>query len=213
VSEPVLVRQTGHALLSAASTSALIVGFPILLRLTSSDAEYAASAPLILAVSITRAPIMLPLQAFQGVLISSFLKNRDRRIRPLLLPTVGVCLLGMIAAALAYGAGRYVMALFGTSYHIEPAALAALTLDAALLAVLTLSGTALLASGRHRWYSAGWVTATCVSVALLFVHMPIGHRAIISLAVGPLCGVAVHWVAIATGAPPRPSGPVDGPSA
>ena len=191
-----LARQSGHALLSAASTAVLIVGFPILLRLTTSNAEYATAAPLILAISMTRAPIMIPLQAFQGVFITSFLRQRSRGLGALLRPAGVLAGIAVVGAALAFLVGPFLMTIFGSGYRMPGAILAGLTFDATLMALLTLTGTAVLAAGAHRAYSAGWIGATCVSLGLLFLPLPIDLRAFVSLLAGPSCGVLVHCLAI-----------------
>lgn len=63
-----LVSFNVQAMISSASWAVLVTGFPTLLDLTSPGAAAAETAVVILAVTITRAPIMIPLQAFQGVL-------------------------------------------------------------------------------------------------------------------------------------------------
>lgn len=198
-----LARQSGHALLSAASTAVLIVGFPILLRLTTSDAEYATAAPLILAISMTRAPIMIPLQAFQGVFITSFLRQRSRGMLALFRPAAVLAGIGLVGSVLAFFIGPSIMTIFGPTYRMPGSILAGLTIDAILMAFLTLTGTAVLAAGRHRAYSSGWLTATAVSLALLFLPVPIDLRAFLSLLVGPACGIIVHCVALSATAARR----------
>ncbi len=84
------------------------------------------------------------------------------------------------------------MLIFGPGYAIDGLWVGLLTVDAALLAVVTLTGTAALSAGRHRLYFAGWITSTVVSVALLAVPAPLELKVVCSLAAGPLTGSAVH---------------------
>jgi len=139
----------------------------------------------------------MPLNAYQGVAIAHFLRHRSRglaALAPLLAAVVGVGAIGALLAALA---GPPIMALFfGADYRVSGALLAALTAASTCLALLTLTGSCVLALGRHRPYAAGWLLATAVSAALLLLDLPLATRSVVSLAVGPLVGVAFHlWVA------------------
>ena len=66
-------------MLSSASWAVLVTGFPTLLEITSPGADAAEVAIVILAVSVTRSPIMIPLQAFQGVLITTIADTEPSR--------------------------------------------------------------------------------------------------------------------------------------
>jgi O-antigen/teichoic acid export membrane protein len=191
------MKQTGHAMLSSSATAALIVGFPVILSFTSTAPELASAGGLLLAIQLTRAPIMVPLQAFQGVAIAAFVNQRDRGIRSLYKPTalfLGVGLAGGIAAGLL---GPWLMELlFPGKYEVPAWLLATLTFDAALMAVLTLTGTAALAVGIHRAYSIGWVSGTIVSVLCLLLPLPLSVRTAVALAAGPAIGAAIHVASI-----------------
>lgn len=191
-----LLRHMWHALVSAASSSALIVAFPILVKLTTSEAEYAVSAPLLLAISLTRAPIMVPLQAFQGLALTQVLRNRESGWAALRKPIALLLLVGSLGAVAAGFVGPRIMPIFGPQYHVEGWILACLTFAAVLMAVLTLLGTAVIALGHHRAYSAGWVTATILAIFLLLLPLPVDARCILSLTIGPLAGIFVHASAL-----------------
>lgn len=194
---PVLIRRMGHALTSAAATATLITGYPVLLKFTTPDAEYALAAPLILAISLTRAPIMLPLQAFQAVLINRFVNApRDRGLGLLIRPLALILAIGVAGAALAALAGPWIMLIFGPGYWVDPWTMAVLTFAAALMAALTLTGTIALAIDRHRIYAVGWVTATVVALGALLLDGPLVDRVFASLIAGPLVGIAVHVIGI-----------------
>ncbi|KQR16689.1 hypothetical protein [Cellulomonas sp. Leaf334] len=190
------LRRAGAAIVAAASSAALVVGFPVLLRLTSTPAEYALSAPLLIAVSLTRAPLMIPLGAYQGVAITHFLTHRDRGVaalRPVALAVLGA---GVLGALLAWLVGPWLMTtLIRSDYRVDGVVLAGLTFAAALLALLTLTGAAVLAVDRHAAYTGGWIAATATSVVVLLLPLPVELRAVLSLGVGPVVGVAVHLVA------------------
>lgn len=202
------LRTVWHACMAAAASASLVVGFPVLLRLTTTDSVYLESAALLMALSLTRAPLMIPLQAYQGVAITHFMSRRSeglKAVAPIFGLVTGVAVAG---AAAAWLLGPWLMvAFFGEHYEMSPAVLAALTFDAGFLALLTLTGALTIASNRHRAYSLGWVTACVVSFAMLWLPLDIETRTIISLAAGPLCGIAVHlWVIVRSG----PASPASG---
>jgi hypothetical protein len=189
------MRRAGAAIVAAASSAALVVGFPVLLRVTSTPEEFALSAPLLIAVSLTRAPLMIPLGAYQGVAITHFLTHRERglaAIRPIALAVLGA---GVAGAALAWLVGPWLMStLIRSDYRVDGVVLAGLTFAAALLALLTLTGAAVLALDRHAAYTGGWIAATVTSIAVLLLPLPVELRTVLSLGVGPVVGVVVHLV-------------------
>ncbi|MCC3292893.1 hypothetical protein [Arthrobacter sp. zg-Y1110] len=187
------LRQTGHALVSAAASAALLVSFPLLVKVTTSAEDFARAAPLLLAVSLTRAPIMLPLQAFQGMVMASVMRAGSRA---LLKPVTAVFVLGIAGAGLAAVAGPWIMLLLGPEYVVPRWVLAALTLASALIAVLTLTGTALLAAGRHRAYAAGWMIASLTAFLCLLLPFPTEVRCVLALLTGPAAGVGVHYTSL-----------------
>lgn len=206
VDRATFLRHVSHTLVAGTASAALVVGFTVLLRATSDPAAYATAAPFVLAISVTRAPLLVPLTAYQGVAISHFLAHRDAGVVRALWPSLRLVLGGGAAAALAVGlVGPWAMELlFGEGYRVPGGQLALLTAAAAGLAVLTLTGAAVLALGRHRAFATGWVLATTTSVVLLFVPLPLEARGILSLGVGPLVGIAAHAVAL-RGAPSAPT--------
>lgn len=183
-----------HAMLAATSTAVLVVGFPVLVSLTSDAATNRTTAPLLLAISLTRAPLLLPLNAFQGVAITHFIAHPNQRGRTLGRIMAGIAGLGVVGAALAAWIGPWVFGLLGRGYSLDPLLFAALTIAGGFLAMLTLTGTAVLAVGRHRAYSVGWVVATVTAILVLLLPIPVTERVVLSLWASPLVGVAVHLV-------------------
>ena len=99
----------------------------------------------------------------------------------------------MFAAGAAALLGPWLMTVvLGVDYRVAGGVLAALTMTAALLALLTLSGAATLALDGHRAFAVGWGLATVVSAAALLVPGPLAVRIAVSLAAGPLVGLVVH---------------------
>lgn len=184
------------AMTTAAATAILVTGFPAVIKIVANPEEFALAAPLLLAVSLTRAPIMIPLQAFQGVVMTSLINSQRPPYQVLAKPLAAIVGVGLIGGMLAALIGPFIMLVFGPDYIVSGWLLGALTFAAAFLAILTLTGTAAIALGRHGLYLSGWVVATVVSVALLFLPGPLEHTVVISLFAGPLTGAIVHVVGV-----------------
>ena len=194
--------------LSSAAAAVLMMGFPNVLKASgAAESEPVVLGTLILAISITRSPIMIPLQAFQGVAVSAFLKQRHRPVAAFIKPAAAVVAVGTVGALAAYLLGPLLFRLIyppaaGAESAYEAAAsgitLGALVFASALLALMTLSGNMALAVNQHRIYLAGWVVAAAVTLSLAFlIPAPLVPRAIVALAVGPVCGFVVHMVGVA----------------
>lgn len=193
--------------LSSAAAAVLMMGFPNVLKASgAAESEPVVLGTLILAISITRSPIMIPLQAFQGVAVSAFLKQRHRPVAAFIKPAAAVVVVGAVGAVAAYLVGPLLFRLIyppaaGAESAYEAAAsgitLGALVFASALLALMTLSGNMALAVNQHRIYLAGWVVAAAVTLSLAFlIPAPLVPRAIVALAVGPVCGFVVHMVGV-----------------
>lgn len=207
-----LITNILWSFLSSAAAAVLMMGFPNVLKASgAAESEPVVLGTLILAISITRSPIMIPLQAFQGVAVSAFLKQRHRPVAAFIKPAAAVVAVGAVGALAAYLVGPLLFRLIyppaaGAESAYEAAAsgitLGALVFASALLALMTLSGNMALAVNQHRIYLAGWVVAAAVTLSLAFlIPAPLVPRAIVALAVGPVCGFVVHMVGISVTAP------------
>ena len=191
------LRGAAHSITAAGASAILVMGFPVLLKLTSSELG-AQGGVVILAVTLTRAPLLVPLTAMQGNLIAHFVDERSARLRALITPAAiiaGIGTVGVLAAALV---GPWLLRVgFGSQYDASRALLAWLTAAAVAIAVLTLTGAAAVAAALHRAYSLGWVAATVASGLLLLAPLPLQTRTVVALLCGPMVGIGVHLVALA----------------
>jgi O-antigen/teichoic acid export membrane protein len=190
------LRGAAHSITAAGASAILVMGFPVLLKATSSQLG-AEGGVVILAVTLTRAPLLVPLTAMQGNLIAHFVDERTQRLRALIAPAAlvaGIGALGVLAAGLV---GPWLLRVgFGPDYHAGGALLAWLTAAAVAIAMLTLTGAATVAAAMHRAYALGWVGATVASTLLLLLPLPLETRTVIALLCGPLVGIAVHLAAL-----------------
>ena len=191
------LRGASHSIAAAGASAVLVMGFPVLLKATSGDLG-ATGGVVILAVTLTRAPLLVPLTAMQGNLIAHFVDQRTQRMQALMKPAAAVTALGLLGVLAAGIFGPWLLrSAFGAEYRADGALLAWLTAAAIAIALLTLTGAATVAAALHRAYSLGWVSATVASTALLLLPLALETRTVVALLCGPLVGIAVHLGALA----------------
>lgn len=198
-----LTINTLTAMAAAAASAVLVMGFPVLINLTANlqgtpDVEEARTiGALILAVTLTRAPLLVPLNSFQGVLISRFVDRREHRLTALLAPLAVVGAVGGIGVLAAWLVGPWLLrSVFGADFDLAGWVVALLTAGATCVALLTVTGAATVAAGVHRWYAAGWWLATLVAVGVLVLPVDVEVRTCAALVAGPVVGVGVHLFAV-----------------
>lgn len=190
------LRGAAHSITAAGASAILVMGFPVLLKLTSAELG-AEGGVIILAVTLTRAPLLVPLTAMQGNLIAHFVDERSDRVRALIAPAGIVAAIGAVGVLAAGAVGPWLLRFaFGPQYHASSALLAWLTGAAVAIAMLTLTGAAAVAAALHRAYSLGWVGATVASGLLLLLPLSLQTRTVVGLLCGPLVGIGVHLVAL-----------------
>ena len=191
------LRGAGHSIAAAGASAILVMGVPVLLKATSGQLG-AAGGVVILAVTLTRAPLLVPLTAMQGNLIAYFVDHRATRLRALVAPAGIVLGIGAAGVAAAGLLGPWLLrTAFGEDYRASGALLAWLTAGAVSIALLTLTGAATVAAALHRPYSVGWVGATVAAALLLTLPLGLETRTVVALLCGPLVGIAVHLFALA----------------
>lgn len=191
------LRGASHSIAAAGASAILVMGFPVLLKATSGDLG-AKGGVVILAVTLTRAPLLVPLTAMQGNLIAHFVDQGGARLRALITPAAVVIGLGLSGVVLAGVFGPWLLReAFGAEYRADSALLGWLTTAAVAIALLTLTGAAAVAAALHRAYSLGWVSATVASALLLLLPLGLETRTVIALLCGPMVGIAVHLAALA----------------
>ncbi|MYR08098.1 polysaccharide biosynthesis protein [Gordonia sp. SID5947] len=190
---------TVTAMAAAAASAVLVMGFPVLINATGGDdADTATVGAVVLAVTLTRAPLLVPLNSFQGVLITRFVDGRRHLMVALRAPVAVVAAIGVVGSAAAWLVGPWLLTtVFGADFQLAGVTLAAFTLGATALALLTVTGAAAIAVGSHRWYATGWWVATLASAGLLLVPLGVEGRVAIALIGGPIVGMSIHGLAFA----------------
>lgn len=156
------------------------------------------------AVTLTRAPLLMPLEKFQNAIIVHFVQHRGEGVLAALAkPLFGLIAFGIVGSGLAWLIGPWILTIIlDPSYYVTGPVLAALTLGATLTAVLMVTGSVALAVELHRAYLLGWLAATLVATATLFVPGHLSIRTIAAISIGSAIGILVHLVALKQ-VPPR----------
>ncbi len=189
-----LVRNTLKTMTAAASVAALVNGFPLLMSVFARGASTESVGALTLAVMLTRAPLLVPLTALQGMLIKRFSDDHlslGRTLGRLVLVCVGgATLLGLLAAAV----GPWVLrTFFGPEYELSALTLGLLVLSSGLIGALSVTSPALVARNHHGHNVVGWIVAVAVSVGILALAPgDLDARTPVALLAGPLVGLVVH---------------------
>ncbi|MCV7250353.1 hypothetical protein H7J07_19360 [Mycobacterium koreense] len=190
------LRGAAHSITAAGASAVLVMGFPVLLKATAGELG-AQGGVIILAVTLTRAPLLVPLTALQGNLIAHFVDERARRLRTLGTAVAVVAAIGAVGVAAAATVGPWLLVTaFGADYHAGGAALAWLTVAAIGIATLTLTGNAAVAAALHRAYALGWVSATVATTGVLLLPLDLQTRTVAGLLCGAAVGIAVHLMAL-----------------
>jgi len=192
-----LLANGAWAMLAAASAAVLVNGFPAVAS-AALGAATPGLASILIGVQLTRAPILMPLGAFQGVAIAGFVSAKQGRTKALLKPMAAILGIGLVLALAVGLVGPWVMRLlYPSQYALTNLALGGLAFAAVSIALLTLTGAATIAIGAHRLFVAGWVVGAAAAVALLFGLPLVGvGRVIASVLIGPVFGMTVHLVAV-----------------
>lgn len=192
-------RRVLSAMAASGASAALITGFPVMLQITADPADTVTGVTIgavMAAVTLTRAPILVPVQRFQSALIVRFVRNQS--VAALLTPIGLVLGVGIIGAAAAWLIGPWLMVnIYGSQdFWVSGPFLAILTFASACTASLMITGSAALASEQHRLYVVGWIVASVVAFGVLALPLPIEVAVGSALIVGPGAGGLVHAAAL-----------------
>ena len=188
---------TARAVFAGVGAAFFVAGFPAVLAAFSGGASPAQFATLVLVITLTRAPLLMPLSAIQSLLVVHFTRlaaARYFRTEAMLLGAVA--LVGLVGAVLGALIGPPLLTLvFGPAYEVDPMLVFALVMAATAIAGLYVTGPATLARRLHTAYSLGWAFAAIVAVGCLALPMGLEERAVLALIAGPVCGLVIHLVA------------------
>ena len=194
---PLMITAMG----AAGASAVLVTGFPTLVKISADHGAGAlgavTAAGIAYAVTLTRAPLLMPLEKFQNAIIVHFVHRDGGPLAALAKPLGALFAFGLFGSALAWLLGPWILeVILQPDYFVPGRTLAGLTLGATFTAVLMVTGAVTLAVGRHRAYLIGWLLATVVAVAILFGPGTLELRSVLALIAGPTLGVLFHLVVL-----------------
>jgi O-antigen/teichoic acid export membrane protein len=192
-----------RAMAASGLSGVLVIGWPALLSAASHANPRGSNASslgvLILLVTLTRTPIMVPLTSFSNALLARFtgLDLHDRRRWVASGAGIIVVASGLLAGLAALVGPPLLPVVFGPAYRADAGIVAGLTAATAALGIITLTGIASLTAARHTVYLLGWCIAIVVTLLVLFLApVPMEWATVLALVSGPLTGAAVQTVAL-----------------
>ncbi len=192
-----LLLNAARTVAGAASVGVMVAGLPLVLDLFLSGADVDTVASLILVITVTRAPLIIPLMALQSFLVVHFRGRDDARRRVYWLLLACALLGGAAMAAGAFWGPFLIEVVSGGRYSSSAGVVAAVVGSAAVIGMMCVTSAALIAGGRHNAYLAGWSVAAASTVVLLVLVPvePVG-RALIAICFPAAIGVIMHLVVI-----------------
>lgn len=186
-----------RTIVGSAATAVMVSGFPFLLGITSAG-QTARAAAVVAVVTLTRAPLVIPVMAMQSFLVVHLRELGARAGRFLTLTVLAVLAVAGVGALLAALFGRIVLDFFDPGLPIDAAAIAGIVFSAGLTAALCVSGSAALARNLHGIFTTGWVIAALTVIGGLLLPLEPAPKSIIALSIGPLLGLITHLVGLRT---------------
>ncbi|MGO4784825.1 lipopolysaccharide biosynthesis protein [Cryobacterium sp. W22_MBD10_FK3] len=195
VALPRLTWNVGRTIVAAAAMGIMISGFPLVLKLTSPTVSADDLGIIVLAATLTRAPLIVVGMALQSFLIVFFRARAAQFWRTLLMLEGVVVAIGLTLAVLGYLLGPPIFAfVYPKAPTVDGWIIATLVLSSALVGALCVSAPAVLSRNAHSAFSAGWIVAALATIGCLLLPLPFIDKTVLALLVGPAAGILVHAV-------------------
>lgn len=178
---------------ASASMGILISGLPVVIGIAATDEPPALVATLFLAVTITRAPVIVVVMSLQSYLLVRFRDHREAFWRQFLAIEAVLALGGVVLALIAWLVGPAVFdLLYPGEIRLEGWFYAVLVVSSALIGALVVSASALLSMSKHVVYSVGWLAAALVTVGCFALPLDLVTVTVVALLAGPIAGLSVN---------------------
>jgi hypothetical protein len=198
-----LTWNVARTILAASSTAVLVSGFPLVIGIAGAERPAAEVGQIIFVLTLVRAPLVVSVMSLQSYLVVRF-RDAPSLGRLFFVATGSIVAATLILLLGAVIAGQPVIDVVSGEVSVIPAeSLAIFVLSSGLVALLTVTGAALLGRSRHRAYSLGWLAAAMVSVTAILSIPDFSVALFVSVIAGPAAGLAAHVLALAI--PDRPT--------
>lgn len=188
-----LSSHAAGTVLAALAAGVMITGLPMLIGITSAAAPVESVGALLLTITLTRAPIVVPVIALQSYMISAVFRDglvSSRRLARI----IGMLLAGVVAVAgVAWVLGPLVISFISAGrYSVVPAIASVVVFSAGLVAAMSITGPALIAARRHGANLLGWTVAAALTAFALLLPLQVDQRIALAVTVPPAIGLAIH---------------------
>lgn len=197
-SSKTLLRNSLRTVGASAAIGVMVAGLPLVLDVFLQDATSALVASLVLTLTVTRAPLIIPLMALQSYLVVQFRGLHEGLRRRVFLILGCLVAVGLIAASAGALLGPAIVDLVGEGrYQVDGLVVGVIVGSAALIGMMCVTSAALIALHRHNLYFIGWGVAAMLTIVILAVApMPALPRALVAICAPAMVGLMVHVVAI-----------------
>ena len=182
---------------AAAASGVLITGLPMLIGITASDTPPETLGALLLTITLTRAPIVVPIIALQSFLISAVF--RRGQVHPARLIRILGLLLGIVAllaVAAAFIGPPIVAWVSAGRFEIAGWAVSIVVLSAGLVGAMSVTSPALISARRHSANFVGWLVAALLTIGALLLPIEDSVRVAIALTLPAVVGLVIQVVAL-----------------
>ncbi|GAA2530181.1 membrane protein [Microbacterium mitrae] len=193
-----LVSGTLSTVAAAFATGILISGLPFLLRASASATDVTLVASLMLVITLTRAPLVVPVMALQSYLIVQF-RARPEHARATVMRYAGMLFFvaAMLATVAAWIGPGLLQWLYRGEYALGAVDFAIIVLSAGLTGVMCITAPAVLAVGKHAAYVSGWALAAVITIATLFLPLGNWHAQVLAaIVLAPAAGAVFHLLSL-----------------
>ena len=186
-----------RTMLAAAATGAMVSGFPLLLGLTAATERPATVGLYILAITLTRAPLIVVAMSLQSYFVVAFKSPGATFWRNFLRLQALILGSGIVLALAGWWLAPAIFAFLFNGAQVQGWFIAVLVLSSALVGSLCISAPAVLARGQHFVYAAGWLVAAVITIVALLLPLEFTARTLVALIVGPIAGLLIHGTYLA----------------
>ena len=186
-----LLRNGLQTMLAALATGVLMSGLPAVLSASALRTDVELLASIVLALSLTRAPLVVPVLALQSYLVVQYQRHAERAgSRALVVAVFVVLATGLLAGAAAV-VGPWVLKLvYAPDLVLSGELLALVVISGGSTAVLASIAPLLLARGLHTHYLLSWIISVVATVVSLILVGSSAVGVLWAIALAPVLG----WV-------------------
>ena len=189
-----------QVMLAALASGALISGLPAMLAVISTGIRVDTLASIVLTLTLTRAPLVIPLLALQSFLVVNYqklgLKSKQRASALFLVILATSVLIAGVGWLVGPGAMKLV---YGTSFVLSNESFFLIVLSGGTTAALAAISPVLLARNKHLHYLLSWAISVAVTLIGLFLAAESVPISLLAIVLGPVVGCIYVFIFIHKG--------------